>query len=144
MNPLWITGTFRSGYKQKRAAPEKILDGVREGIRKLRSSSIPESLGEKKRGGLGETRAYRINLENRILYGVRRVNETAIVALFRVCDHPTVYQGAELTTAEGEFFTQVGTVVLAQTTESERWFSDKERADRLRRARTADRLSMYR
>ncbi len=144
MNRLWITATFRSGYKQERAAPEKVLGGVREGIRQLRSSPIPESLGEKKKDGLSETRSFRINLENRILYGVRRVEGVTVVALLRVCDHPAVYQVADLTMAEAEFFTQVGATVLAQTTESERWLSDKEAEQRARRQRSLEQLSMYR
>jgi hypothetical protein len=144
MNRLWITGTFKAGYQTKRAAPAALFNAVREGITKLRHHPIPESLGSKKKGGLSLVRGYKINLENRILFGVRDVDGTKVVALLRVCDHPTVYQQSELSPAEMAFFTQVGSAVLAQTVESEGWLSGREQPQGGRRPRQIDFQSMYR
>ena len=144
MNRLWITPTFRTGYKAKRSAPPAIFGRVREGILQLRCHPIPGSLGPRKKGGLSETHAWTINLENRILYGVREVEGVTVVALLRVCDHRAAYQEPELSPAERAFFSQVGSVVLGQTTESESWLASREEPTPPRRSRTAYQSEMYR
>jgi hypothetical protein len=119
MNKLRITSTFRRGYANKKKAPRAVLEGVKDGIRELRASPTPEALGEKKHGGLDNTRGYRINLSNRILYGVRHVDGVTVVALLRVCDH-RVYIG-ELSPSERTFFSQPEQELLKTVETEDPW-----------------------
>jgi len=119
MNKLWIPNHFRALFRAKRSGPIGIFEGVKEGIRSLRVHPLPATLGEKKRWGLEDVLALRVNRDNRILYGVREIEGAPVVALFRVCSHEQYREPENLTASESAFFSQTAELVLQQTAESE-------------------------
>jgi len=92
INKVEITKKFRSLYKKKlSSSPKYLVEKIDKALLDLRSSEVPESLGEFKKGKLADSLAYRINKETRILYEVERENGICKITFLRVCNHKQVY-----------------------------------------------------
>lgn len=92
-NQIVHTSAFEKLYKKKmKRQPDFIIQEVDDAIEALRTSERPESLGPKKKGILGGTRAFELSHNaNRILYSVSREGEVCTVVLHKVCNHKEVY-----------------------------------------------------
>jgi len=92
LSEIRMSSTFEHLYKKKKGnAPEYILVKAVEAINDLISTSNPESLGEKKKGQLGDYYSIDLTRGHRILYRVTRESENIIINLDRICDHKEVY-----------------------------------------------------